>query len=186
MYQSRRNFYCIAFSSFLSELLFLRYQITRASAVAFEQVKNGRKLIFFASSFVKHSPYKGSLHHTHPSFLLHSSLVEAEYRQSDTRGEASGCFASIRKMLCVTCSSIVLIDPRRRLVRLVVELPEEFDAARHRVVKTMTTAAYECFIRTMMKAFVVESRSIMHKSESRVPSLIEAEDFSSACFARQQ
>ncbi len=162
MYQSRRNFYCIA-SSFLLGLLFLRYQITTASVVAFEQVKNGRKLIFFASSFVKHSPYKGSLHHTHPSFLLHSSLVEAEYRQSDTRGEASGCFASIKKMLCVACcSSVVLIDPRRRLVRLVVELPEEFDAARHRdinAVNTMMTTAAS--IRTMMKAFVVEKQIIM-------------------------
>ena len=89
-------------------------------------------------------------------------LVEAEYRQSDTRGEASGCFASIRKMLCVACSSIILIDPRRRLVRLVVELPEEFDAARHRDInmgKTRTTATYGCFfIRTMMKAFVVEKQ----------------------------
>lgn len=134
----RRTLYCTFFFFVVAVL----DQIIAIASVAFEQVKNGRKFIFFASSFVKHSPYKGSWHHIHPSFLLQSSLEEAEYRQSDTGGDTSCCSASVRKMF-VACSPVVLIARRRRLVRLVEKLPDEVEDAWRgvKMVKTMTTAA---------------------------------------------
>jgi hypothetical protein len=53
-----------------------------AILVWLSHLRKGRKLIFFAHSCVKHSPETGSEHHTHPSFLLHSSRVVAEYKHS--------------------------------------------------------------------------------------------------------
>jgi hypothetical protein len=58
-----------------------------AAVVWLSHLRKGRKLIFFAHSCVKHSPETGSEHHTQPSFLLHSSLVVAEYKHSVSVGE---------------------------------------------------------------------------------------------------
>ena len=63
----------------------LLHQLAAAAAAAvvwLSHLRKGRKLIFIAHSCVKHSPETGSEHHTHPSFLLHSSRVVAEYKHS--------------------------------------------------------------------------------------------------------
>ena len=78
--------YCTYFVTLPCRSILL-HQLAAAAVVWLSHFRKGKKLIFFAHSCVKHSPETGSEHHTHPSFLLHSSLVVAEYRHSVSVGE---------------------------------------------------------------------------------------------------
>lgn len=99
--------------------LILFHQIAAAAAAAvvwLSHFRKGRKLIFFAHSCVKHSLETGSEHHTHPSFLLHSSLVVAEDRHSVSVGEDVSELVRLLWLLLLRLTSlydVISLNPRK-------------------------------------------------------------------------